>query len=64
LAEIHNLGATLSELESEKEARELKIDVLENQLAAIEKQFEAMDAALNEGPLTCHMASAAGILFE
>jgi chaperonin cofactor prefoldin len=64
LAEIHNLVATLSELKSEKEARELKIDVLENQLAAIEKQFEVMDAALNEGPLTCHMASAAGILFE
>lgn len=54
-SEIHNLAATLNELKEEKDARELKISVLEGQFEAMEKQFQVMDDAMREGPLTCYL---------
>jgi hypothetical protein len=55
MTEIKILGATIHELKQEREAKELKISVLEDQFEVMDKQFKVMDAAVKDGPLTsCH----------
>lgn len=53
MAEIHSLGAAVYELKEERQARELKLSVLENLFDVMDKQFKVMETASKDGPLTC-----------
>lgn len=50
MTEIHSLGATIHELKQEREARELKISVLEDHFELMEKQLKVMDATAKDRP--------------